>query len=250
MRWVLAVLLLLAPAARAETIVAGLSHASVAITADFTGEEILVYGAVRREAPVPEGALDVVITVQGPAAPVIVRRKERQLGIWANAESVRIDRAPTFYAIASTGALAGILSETENLRHQIAIPKAIRAVGISAETDDSPAFLDALIRIRAAEGRYALAETGVVLTAETLFRADVRLPSNLTEGDYRVRMFLLRAGRVVDWQEQVIPVEKAGFERWIANLSRDAPLVYGVLSLVMAVVAGWGAAAAFRLIRP
>lgn len=249
MRWLLLALLFALPA-RAETIVAGLSHASVAITADFTGEEILVFGAVKREAPAPEGPLDVIVTVEGPAAPVIVRRKDRQFGIWANAAAVRIDRAPSFYAIAATGPLDAILSETDNLRHQIAIPKAIRAVGISAEAEGSPAFLDALIRIRQAEGRYALAESGVVLSQDTLFRADVRLPSNLTEGDYRVRLFLLRGGRVVDWQEQAIPVEKAGFERWVATLARDAPLVYGLLSLIMAVAAGWGAAAAFRLIRP
>jgi uncharacterized protein (TIGR02186 family) len=248
MRWLVIALLWAVPAT-AETIVAGLSHASVAITADFTGEEILVFGAVKREAPAPEGPLDVIVTVEGPAAPVIVRRKDRQFGIWANAAAVRIDRAPTFYAIAATGPLAQILSETENLRHQIAIPRAIRAVGISAEAEGSPAFLDALIRIRQAEGRYALAEQGVVLTEDTLFRADVRLPSNLTEGDYRVRLFLLREGRVVDWTEQAIPVQKAGFERWVATLAREAPLTYGLLSLVMAVGAGWGAAAAFRLIR-
>ena len=32
------------------------------------------------------------------------------------------------------------------------------------------------------------------LTDDTLFRADVMLPANLTEGDYKVRMFLLRDG--------------------------------------------------------
>lgn len=243
------IVLMLAGPARAETIVAGLSHASVAITADFTGEEILVYGAVKREAPAPEGRLDVIVTVEGPARSVIVRRKAKQYGIWVNSEAVTIGRAPSFYAIAATGPLEAILTETENLRHKITIPSAIRAVGISAEAADSPNFIEALIRIRIEDERYFMDDHGVTLTEETLFRTDVRLPANLTEGDYRVRLFLLRNGLVVDRQEQVIPVEKAGFERWIFNLSREAPLAYGLLSLVMAVVAGWGASAAFRLLR-
>jgi uncharacterized protein (TIGR02186 family) len=249
MRWLALILLCLGAPLRAETIVAGLSHASVAITADFTGEEILVYGAVKREAPVPEGRLDVIVTIEGPPRSVVVRRKERQFGIWVNTQAVTIDRAPSFYAIASTAALEAILTETENLRHKITIPSAIRAIGISAEAADSPRFVEALIRIRAEEERYAMDEHGVTLTEQTLFRTDVRLPANLTEGDYRVRLFLLRGGVVVDHQEQVIPVQKAGFERWIHNLSREAPLVYGLLSLVMAVAAGWGASAAFRLLR-
>ncbi len=250
MRWLALLCLMLPAPAGAETIVAGLSHASVAITTDFTGEEILVYGAVKREAPPPGGPqLEVIVTVEGPRTPVEVRRKARVFGIWTNGAAVRIDRAPSFYAIASTRPLPEILSETENLRHAISIPRAIRAVGTSADAPDAPAFVDALIRIRGEEGRYVMAEGEVGLAEETLFRADVRLPANLTEGSYRVRLFILRGGAVLDWKEQVIPVQKAGLERWIFNLSRQQPLAYGLLSLVLAVAAGWGASTAFRLLR-
>lgn len=38
--------------AAAETIVSGLSQSSVSITTDYAGTEILIYGAVRREAPI------------------------------------------------------------------------------------------------------------------------------------------------------------------------------------------------------
>jgi uncharacterized protein (TIGR02186 family) len=242
--------LVLALPAGAETIVAGLSQARVAITADFSGEEILVYGAVSRDAPLPEGPpLEVIITVEGPQVPLLVRKKARLWGVWVNADTVRIDAAPSFYAIASTGPLADILSETENLRYQITIPRAIRAVGITSEADGAPDFVEALIRLRTEEGRYVLAEGAVSLTEQTLFRADVALPSNLNEGNYRVRLFLTRGGEVVDSQERLISVRKVGLERWIFNLSREAPLAYGILALLLAVVAGWGASALFRMFR-
>lgn len=242
--------LALALPAAGESIVAGLSHSSVSITAAFTGEEILVYGAVRRDAPPPVGPpLHVVVTVEGPPTPVTVRKKDRRLGIWVNTEAVEIDRAPSFYAIATTARLEEILSETENLRHQITIPRAIRAVGISEQAEQSERFVDALIRIRQEERRYRRSEGSVSLTEETLFRADVALPANLTEGDYRVRIFLTRDQAVVDFQEQVIYVRKEGLERFIHSLAHDRPLLYGLLSLLIAVAAGWGASAAFRLIR-
>jgi hypothetical protein len=44
-------------------------------------------------------------------------------------------------------------------------------------------------------------------------------------------------------------VRKEGLERFIFNLAQQQPLVYGLVSLVLAAVAGWGASAAFRLIR-
>ena len=87
------------------------------------------------------------------------------------------------------------------------------------------------------------------LTDATLFRADVVLPANLTEGDYRVRMFLTRGGVVIDAQDQVICVQKQGLERFVNRLSKSQPLIYGLLSLAMAVAAGWGASTAFRLLR-
>ena len=246
----LLVLIAPAPVRAQETVVAGLSQTSVSITAQFQGSEILVYGAVKRNAPEPEAPpLAVIITVEGPASPVVVRSKDRRFGLWVNTESVQISQAPSFYAIATTAPLGTILSETEDVRHRISVPRAIRAVGITKENLDAPSFTEALIRIRAASGAYGLRENAVTLTQDTLFRTDVILPANLTEGDYRVRIFLTRGGAVVDSLERVIFVRKAGLERWLANLARDRPLVYGLLSLLIAVIAGWAASAGFRFLR-
>ena len=238
------------PVAAGETIVAGLSENRVSITADFVGSEILVYGAVKREEAIPKTPrLHVIVTVEGPSTPLVVRKKERRFGIWVNTESVQIGRAPSFYAVATTGFLADILSETENLRHQITIPRAIRAVGISAMAKDSPGFVEALLRIREAEGQFRLDERTVQLTEATLFRTDVELPANLTEGLYRVRIFLTRGGVVVDHLERQINVRKEGLERFLTNLAREQPLIYGFLSLLIAVAAGYGASTAFRLLK-
>jgi uncharacterized protein (TIGR02186 family) len=246
----LALLLALAlPAAADEMIVAGMSQNRVSITADFDGSEILIYGAVKRETPPPDGSLEVIVTVEGPATPVAVRRKGRVAGIWVNTASVMVDSAPSFFAVATTGPLNHILSDIDNLRYGITIERVIRAIGISAEADKSGEFILALLRVRTNEGRYRILEGKVELTEDTLFRTDVELPANLTEGEYKVRLFLLRDKRVVASQERVIGVRKEGLERFVFNLAQQQPLIYGLVSLVLAAVAGWGASAAFRLIR-
>ena len=239
-----------APGLAQETIVSGLSQNRVSITADFDGSEILIYGAVKRDTPAPDGApLEVIVTVEGPATPVTVRRKARVAGIWVNNAQVQVDSAPSFYAVATTGPLGYILSDTENLRHGITIERVIRAVGITAEADQSGEFLLALLRVRSNEDRYRILEGKVELTEDTLFRTDVVLPANLTEGEYKVRLFLLRDKKVIAAQERLIGVRKEGLERFIFNLAQERPLIYGLLSLLLAAVAGWGASAAFRLVR-
>ena len=242
----LALLLSLAAApAPAQEIVAALSQSDVSINATFSGSRILIFGAIKDP---PEGvALDVVITVSGPLEPVTVRRKDRVAGIWINAEAAEIDAAPSFYAVATTGPLDAVLTRTEDLRHAVSIPRAIRAVGSGAK--EPQAFVAALIRMREEAGTYLVAEGAVALKEEALFRTEIALPPDLTEGDYEARMLLTHEGRVMARESAMLAVRKVGLERFLFNLAHDDPAIYGLASLAIAVAAGWGASAAFRLLR-
>lgn len=244
----LALFLILAMPAKAEEIVLGLSRDEVAITATFEGSDILVFGAVKREAPIAEDStLGVIVTVAGPDRPVMVRRKDRRLGIWVNTDAVEVDAAPSFYAVATSAPITEVLRDTEDLRHRITIPRAIRSVG--ATVDDSPAFTEALMRIRAKSDLYQVLEGDVDLEQNTLFRTAITLPANLTEGDYEAHIFLTRDGSVIDEYITTIPVKKVGLERWLYNLAHQQALLYGLMSLAIAIASGWGASAAFSLLR-
>jgi uncharacterized protein (TIGR02186 family) len=252
MRWLAILWLILAPALAAaqEEVVAGLSRDAIAITANFDGSDLLIYGAVKREKPIPTNSrLDVVITVEGPSEPVSVRRKNRKLGIWVNTASVEIDRAPSFYAVATTAPLGEILSQTEDLRQRISTRQMIRSIGAPSDILDSANFTDALIRIRERNALYSLREGSVDLKSDTLFRTTVDLPANLVEGAYKTRIFLLRDKKLVAKNESVIDVRKVGLERWLFDLAQDQPVLYAILALVLAAVSGWLASAAFRLLR-
>jgi uncharacterized protein (TIGR02186 family) len=244
----LAAMLALGTPAGSETVVAGLSQEAISITTNFDGSEILIFGAVRREAPPPgTDPMEVIVTVQGPSRPATVRRKDRRFGIWVNTDASEIDLAPTFYAVSTSGPLQEVLTQTEDLRHRVSVPRAIRAVGTGIADQES--FTEALIRIRSGTTAYQLNEGAVRFREQTLFDTGVRLPANLTEGDYLTRIFLTRGGEVVDVYEQAIPVRKVGLERMIYTLAHERPLAYGILSLVIAIAAGWLASAVFRYIR-
>ncbi|SFR99209.1 TIGR02186 family protein [Yoonia litorea] len=243
-----ALFLILALPAKAEEIVLGLSRDEVAITATFEGSEILVFGAVKREAPIADDStLGVIVTVAGPDKPVTVRRKDRRLGIWVNTDAVEVDAAPSFYAVATSASMEDVLRDIEDLRYRITIPRAIRSVG--AEVGDSSSYTEALMRIRADQDLYQMLEGEVDLEQETLFRTAITLPANLTEGDYQAQIFLTRGGEVIDEFRTAIPVKKVGLERWLYNLAHEQAFLYGLMSLAIAIAAGWGASAAFSLLR-
>ena len=244
-----ALLACMALPAMAEEVVLGLSRDKVAITTNFDGSEILVFGAVKRESPIADGTLDVIVAISGPSEAIDVRRKERRFGIWINVESVVVDAAPSYYTVATTRPFSEVLTSVEDLRHRVSIPRAIRSVGAPSTVKDAQAYTDAVIRIRTASGAYSVQEGAVTLDEQTLFSTSITLPANLTEGDYATRILLTRGGRVVSEFETVIDVRKVGLERWLYSLSRQQPFWDGIMSLAIAIAAGWGASAAFQFLR-
>jgi uncharacterized protein (TIGR02186 family) len=251
-RIIAALILLASPlVADTERVVAALSQNAVSITTDFAGSEIFVYGAIERDW-LPDDAddnLDVIITISGQREPVVIRKKARALGIWGNTEKVVVDKAPSFYAVATTGLMSDILTRVEDRRHQISVERAIRLVGVAGEVETPGDFSEAVVRLRRASGVYFERIGEIDQIGNSLFQTRVKLPANIVEGDYLTRVFILREGRVLDNFQTGITVRKVGLERFIYNLAHEHSLIYGILSVLIALLAGWVASEGFRVLR-
>ena len=238
----LALLCCLALPSHAEEIVSDLSRDEVSINVTFNGSDILVFGAIRRDAPEPDGLLGVIVTVAGPEEDITVRRKDRRFGIWVNVDEENIVEVPSFYAVATSAPLEKVLLPDEDIREGVTFTQVVPA-------EDGSDFEDALIRIKEDQSKFQLNEGDVSLSRGTLFSTSIELPANLTEGFYFNRILLTRDGEIIDRYETAIPVKKVGIERWLYNLAQQMPLWYGIMSLAIAIAAGWLASAAFSLAR-
>ena len=248
--YVLTAMISLVGPAVSQDIVLGLSKQEIGITAFFDGSEILIFGAVKHQSEASsEGDLDVVVTIASPRIPVTVRRKEKRLGIWVNVDALEVDLAPSFYAVATTRPFDEVVSKASDLWHQISVRQLIRAVSVPVAVENPEEFTEALVRVRENDGLFQTLSGAVTLQDQTLFSTSVSLPSNLVEGAYTARIFLMNDGDVVSEYQTSIDVRKVGMERWLYNLAHERPVVYGLLSLAIAIFAGWAAAAAFRAVR-
>ncbi len=243
-------LLSLTTASAQEEVVLGLSQNQVEITTDFDGSEILIFGAVKRESPLPEGEpLHVLVTLSGPSVPAVVRRKGKRFGIWTNVDSVTVDRAPIFYAVATSAPFEEMLTLSNDRRYRVSIERAILSIGAKVAHEQAQDYVEALVRIRENQTKYALLENTVEVDQQTLFRTTIQMPPDLTEGEYTARILLTRGGQVIADHDSSIDVRKVGLERFLFTLSREQPVLYGLLALAIAMVSGWGASAIFRLLR-
>jgi uncharacterized protein (TIGR02186 family) len=224
---------------RAEPLVADLSNHLIAITTGFTGTDLLLFGAT-------DGPGDVVAVIRGPTGRAIVRRMGRLFGIWVNRDSLDFDEVPSFYAIASSRPLAQLLTAETEQRYGIGLDN----LGVQPPGDAAPAeaadMLAALTRIKIRENLFRPEPGKVIFLGGQLFRADFHFPANVPTGSYLVQVLLLRNGKVASAQTTPLIVSKVGVGADVYQFAHRHAGAYGVLAIVIALLAGWMAHLAFR----
>lgn len=235
---VLGVFILLSPVVRGQQdLVADLSHHEVAITSGFTGEDLLLFGAI-------EGEGQIVVVVTGPRETVTVRHKARVAGIWVNTKSMTFENVPSYYAVAATGSLDTIDSDVRSRQEMGLDHLNLRTAG--APKDEVHSFREGLIRNQVRNGFYAANTGRISVQADRLFRTWISFPANVVTGIYTVSVYYIRDGSTVHAQTTPLRVSKIGVGAYVFRFAHTNSAAYGVFAIVIAVLAGWLAAVIFR----
>ncbi len=227
------------PVFAAKPIIADLAVRSITIDHNFSGIEILLFGA----------RLDVgeiVAVIRGPEQSYVVRKKARVAGVWTNTESIVFDHVPSFYAIASSRLLSRI--KNDHLLKELGIGiKEIQLVSDDREEGKNlPEFRDAFIRKKLESGLYGRDIQEVMFWGETLFRVPVTFPKTIPRGIYSVEVYLFQDGQLTAMQVTPLSVSSAGIEAFLYDAAHHHALLYGISCVAMALAAGWIASIAFR----
>lgn len=235
--------------AAAERLVSSLSSHQVLISSNFTGTELVLFGAIERDAAtVPRrGGYDIVVSVIGPREAMVVRQKDRVVGIWTNAESYTFERAPSYLAVLSNRPLTEIASADTLRRLEIGFANIALAQSASALGLRPPeTFRDALFRLRKERGLYREDPSAVTFLTPNLFRASIVIPAEAHLGNYEVDVKLFADGTNIARTTSALEIVKVGIEQLVANAARDHALLYGLGTTLMALLTGWFASIVFR----
>ncbi|OJU18843.1 MAG: hypothetical protein BGN84_09610 [Afipia sp. 62-7] len=230
-----------APAA-AQEIVSGISQDVIQITSNYTGTDIVVFGAIDR-IDTPQNR-NIVVVVRGPDTPMTVRRRDRIAGVWVNSDAARFTGLPSFYYLASTEPIERVAPPRALARYGIGADYLLPA-GVFSHHDPQP-FRPAALRHLKQQGLYAEMPGTIDFLSETLFRTRVPVPANVTRGQYNVEVYLFRDGEVVSAQSTPLFVDQTGLERRLFNLAHNSPLIYGLACVFMAMLLGWISSVLFR----
>lgn len=251
MRFVVALVatLLLALPAQAERLVSMVSREIVAITSSFAGETLTLFGNIEPDVGAAqkfvEGPYNIIITVTGPLQDRVVRRSEPVLGIWMNTEQTVFEDYPSYYHVLASAPLDDIAGQAELDRLRIS-PQMQALLAMRSPDAQSVRHSRELVRRMTEDGRTAVNTTGVVFRSATLYAAQVTLPSDVPPGPYLAHTYVFKNGELIAERSEGFSVRKIGFERFIGQAATSQPLLYGVVSVVLALFTGWLGGVVFR----
>jgi uncharacterized protein (TIGR02186 family) len=242
---------LAASPARAERLIASVSNHRVTVTPNYSGEELVLFGSVEKDANTPahRNNYDLVVTVSGPRMDMVTRRKERKFGIWINTDSRQFIKVPSYLALFSNRPFDAIASPEVQRRQQLGLNNVLLTQRVGPDYADvvpNDAFRSAFVRLRSAHGLYRQETSAVTFLTPTLFRTGIPLPAEVPIGTYGVEIKLFADGALVTRTETAFEIVKVGFEQFVANTARQNGLAYGLVTAMMALMTGWMASIVFR----
>jgi uncharacterized protein (TIGR02186 family) len=237
--------------ARAERLIVSVSNHRVTVTPNYSGEELVLFGSVEKDATTPTNrtAYDLVVTVSGPRADMVTRRKERKFGIWINTDYREFLKVPSYLALFSNRPFDAIASPEVERRQQLGLNNVLLTQRVGPDYADvvpNDAFRSAFVRLRSEHGLYREETSAVTFLTPTLFRTGIPLPAEVPIGTYDVEIKLFSDGQLVTRTETAFDIVKVGFEQFVATTARQNGLFYGLVTAFMALMTGWMASIVFR----
>jgi uncharacterized protein (TIGR02186 family) len=229
---------------------AGVAEEQITVSSDYRGSYVTVFGVN----PDRRGRGDVVVVVRGPSESVIVMRKRRVFGLWVNGDPVRFSQTPSFFAVLSTRPVRELVSPRLIAQYGLDPASTGQLDSAVPQGADPSDYRAALVRLRRAQGLYQEYSSraspdrrgGLTTYQGGLFRAVVRLPANAPIDTYQADAYVFRDGELISSQRIPISISRVGIERRIHDLATYASLAYGMLTVLLALAAGWLAAFLFR----
>lgn len=236
--------------ARAEKLIVSVSNHRVTVTPNYSGEELVLFGSVEKDANTPANrTYDLVVTISGPRADMVTRRKEHRFGIWINTDSRQFLQVPAYLAIFSNRPIDAIASPEVQRRQQLGINNVVLTQRVGPDYADvvpNDPFRSAFVRLRSQHGLYRESSSAVTFLTPTLFRTGIPLPAEVPIGTYNVDIKLFADGQLVTRTETAFEIVKVGFEQFVATSARQNGFAYGLATIAMALMTGWMASIVFR----
>ena len=216
--------------------------AVVEISSFFSGVQMHI------SADVPPGC-QAVVRVRGKRIESELMRKAHRWELWLNSGEVDIGNTPGLYiALSSDPQLLAPDSGDYPWGYE-ALEKEADFSGHLKPSEDDTIFKE-FVELKERDHLYRLYPGGLKITPADSgpwqAEADFHLPSRLKRGTYKVALWIVRDGKVIERRDSTFEVQRVGLPQVLHSLAMNHGVFYGFLAVVIAMLVGMLTGIAFQ----
>lgn len=221
------------------------NHSHIKIDFFYHGSTMSVRGT-------SDPGVDLIIKLASPDGHEVLKQKGKVAGVlWMNVGTLKLENAPGVYFLHSTRNIEDILSREEMEKYTIgyqALQKHMKMNPISDEKEKEKWFNE-FVRFKENSRLYSISTSKVSLTEKDgkgNYYILTEWPYQVPPGAYTVMVYAVKDKKVVETAQSSITVEQVGVVKTLANMAKNNGVLYGIISIVAALGAGFGVGMIFR----
>ncbi len=214
----------------------------VAIHAFFNGGTVRVRGTV-------DPGNSVIVVITGRTMEERFNRKGRVGPLWATTGRVAISDVPSLYIVASSAPVPTLVRREGIDAHRLNLEALVRLARIEPNGPDRELLLGEYLKLKRQQGVVGLFDRAVHLggpPSARSFDAEIPWPVTAPVGAYQIAVLHVRAFAVVRQDVQTLEVKYVGIPRFVAQLAFERGLVYGIVSVIIALSVGLAMGVLFK----
>lgn len=218
----------------------------IKIRAFYHGDKVDVSGKT-------DPGADVILKITSLEGKAKLREKGKVGFFWLNKNLLVFEHVPNLYLLYSTKDINSLLGKEEMDKYVIgykALKKHINIVPVKNENEKNKWFSE-FVKLKESSHLYAISPKTVTMAKtgnSEKYKIAIDWPYQAPPGHYRVIAYEVKDMKVSDIAQTDIAVEQDGIVKAISAMAKRNGALYGALSVIIALVVGFGISLVFKKI--
>jgi uncharacterized protein (TIGR02186 family) len=221
------------------------NHDDIKIDFFYNGSTVSVAGDA-------DSGTNLIIKIASPDGHEVLKQKGKVASLlWMNTGTLNFERTPNLYSIYSTKKIEEILSAEEADKYVIGYPALSRQMEIApvSNEDERSKWFNEFVKYKESSNLYTTSSGNISITPKDSKQAYYIMtawPYQAPPGDYLVTVYAVKDKKVIERAEAKVMVEQVGAVKMLAGMAKNNGALYGILSIMAALTAGFGVGMIFR----
>lgn len=197
---------------------------------------------------IPRGA-EAVVRLSGKPQELHLKKKGKAGGLlWMNIADLTFENVPKIYMLYTAETGKKYLADPSL---GFSLPSLQDRIEISPAGEDKKFYFNEFLKLKKHESVYAEFPREINYLddgggRERRFRVALQIPPRMSEDEYTIDLFAVQDGRVIGRDSRKLEVKMVSFPQMLSELAFKKSLLYGILSVLIAVGAGFLTGTLFR----